>query len=100
MDEFLHINLGNLLTIFSFLIGGTAFAYTIRSDLNIQTMRMNLLHEQNVLRLTTLENEIKILREVVVDQAEQRSELRALADRLGLFERRFDQVLQHLNEKD
>jgi hypothetical protein len=96
MDDFLHVNLGNILTIFAFLVGGVSFAYTIKSDLATQNIRMEMLHEQNTQRLIHLETEIKILREVVIDQARQRMELQALNDKLSLFERRFDRVLEYL----
>lgn len=100
MDEFLHFNAGNLATIVTFIMGGVAFVYTIRVDLSLQSQKMDLLHQQNSQRLQNLESEIKILRDVVVDQAKQKTELYSLTEKLNLFERRFDKVLDHItNEK-
>lgn len=97
MESFLSINLGNIATIVSFLVGGIVFVQTMRSDLNMQAQRMDLLHQQNSLRLSNLETEIRTLRDVIVETARQKSELFALSERLGLFERRFDKVLDHVS---
>lgn len=99
MDEFLHFNAGNLATIATFIMGGIAFVYAIRVDLNLQSQKMDLLHQQNSQRLQNLENEIKILRDVVVDQAKQKTELFSLTEKLNLFERRFDKVLDHMTHE-
>jgi hypothetical protein len=81
VTEFLTINLGNVLTIISFLIGGTAFAYTIRGDVRLHGQRLGL-----------LESEIRSLREVVVSVARQDERLVAMETRLNEHGKRLYEI--------
>ena len=81
MGDFLQINLGHVLTIVSFLVGGTAFAYTIRGDVRLQGQRLGL-----------LETEIRSLREVVVAVARQDERLVAMETRLNEHGKRLYEI--------
>jgi Flp pilus assembly protein TadB len=71
MEEFLHINFGNLLTIFTFLSGMVAFAYTIKTDVRVQSVR-----------LEAIEDELSELRKVVVTMARQEERINAMDMRM------------------
>jgi hypothetical protein len=75
MENFFSVNLGNVLTIASFLAGGLAFVYTIRTDVKIQAERMTLMQEMNASRLSSLEIQIRTLSDVLVDLAKQSTRL-------------------------
>jgi hypothetical protein len=83
VNDFLQVNLGNILTIASFLVGGTAFAYTIRNDVHLQGQRLGL-----------LENEIRALREVVVSVARQDERMVAMEARLNEHGKRLYDIVQ------
>ena len=72
----LTVNLGNLLTILSFLVIGISIAASIRSQ--VTTM---------AIRLLSLETEIKKLSEVLIALGRQDERLNALDDRLISLEK-------------
>jgi TolA-binding protein len=82
MENFFTVNLGNVLTIVSFLGGGLAFVYTIRNDVQLQAQRMDFMQEANAQRLSSLEIEIRTLRDVLVDLAKQATRLDMLEQQL------------------
>lgn len=85
---FLQFNLGNFLTILSFLFGGVYFANTMRNDVNMQSQKMDLLHIQNTARLSAVESEIRTLREVLVETAELKAILNSHESRITEMYRR------------
>jgi hypothetical protein len=77
--DFFSINLGNLLTILSFLLGGLAFVWSMKGDLQISS-----------LRLTNIETEITELRKVVVTMARQEERINAMDERILAQGKRVD----------
>jgi hypothetical protein len=77
--DFLNFNLGNLLTIITFIIGGLGFVYTIRADVKITSVR-----------LSAVEKELSELRRVVVDIARQEERLNAIDQRMIMQGQRLD----------
>lgn len=72
--DFLTVNLGNILTIVSFLVGGLWFINTMRNAIELLTLRLGTLEETN---------------------RDQRKEIQKLADvlvTLGRYEERFLRV--------
>lgn len=72
--DFLTVNLGNILTIASFLAGGLWFINTMRNAIDLLTLRLGTLEETN---------------------RDQRKEIQKLADilvTLGRYEERFLRV--------
>jgi hypothetical protein len=84
--EFLTINLGNILTIATFLIGGLSFAYTIRSDVKVTSVR-----------LTAVERELSDLRKVVVEIARQEERLNSMDSRMLAQGVRLDQIVSRVD---
>ena len=78
----LSVSLGNLLTIGTFLMGGVAFAYTIRTDVAMQAQRITLMQEGNGMRLSNLESEVRTLRDVLVTLAQQGARLDILEEQI------------------
>lgn len=72
----------------SYLTVGIVFALSMKSDINIQSQKMDLLHVQNTARLTAVELEIRTLREVLVETAQLRSLLDSHEKRLNEMFRR------------
>ena len=87
MENFFTVNLGNVLTIAAFLSGGLAFVYTMRSDLSLQSQRLTLMQELNASRLTSLETEIRTLRDVLVDMARHATRLDLMEAQLAELRR-------------
>lgn len=83
------IGLGNLLTILSFLVGGVAFAATIKSSVNSQTGR-----------LSSIESEIQELRKVMITMARQEERLMALDQRMLAQGQRIDAQSARLTSLD
>jgi hypothetical protein len=77
--DFLNFNLGNLLTIITFIIGGLGFVYTIRADVKVTSVR-----------LSAVEKELSELRRVVVDIARQEERLNAIDQRMIMQGQRLD----------
>jgi len=81
MQDFFSINLGHLLTIAAFLVGGVAFAYTIKGDVGRLGDRMK-----------PVEDELIRLREVVVALARQEERINAMDARMLAQGKRFDEI--------
>jgi hypothetical protein len=81
--QFLNIDLGNLLTIFSFIFGGIAFAYTIRTDVGLINSKLAFTTE----RLESMEIEIKKISEILVSMARQDERLNAMEKRIAELRR-------------
>jgi hypothetical protein len=84
--EFLSVNLGNLLTMLTFLVGGVGFAYTIRGDVKI-----------TALRLTAVEKELADLRKVVVEIARQEERMNSMDQRMLAQGVRLDQIVSRVD---
>jgi hypothetical protein len=77
--DFLTINLGNVLTILTFIAGGLGFVYTIRADVKVTS-----------LRLAAVEQELAQLRNVVVQIARQEERMNAMDQRMLFQGKRID----------
>lgn len=75
----LTINLGNLLTVLSFLVGGIAFAISIKNQVNFIS-----------LRLVGVETEVRKLTEILITQGRQ-------DERITDLERRTDFIIKSLS---
>jgi K+/H+ antiporter YhaU regulatory subunit KhtT len=82
--DFWHFNLGNLLTILSFIVGGIWFITTMKGDMK----ELSVLTE---LRLTHLEASND-------DQKEEIKKLAAVLITLGRYEERFLRVEQMIDD--
>lgn len=85
MDEFLRVNLGQLLSMIVFIVGGVGFAYTVRGDVKNQGSR-----------LESIEQELHELRKVVVSIARQEERLTAMDQRMLSQGRRIDRMANQL----
>lgn len=81
MDEFLRVNLGNILTIITFLTGGVYFVSTIKASVEAQGGR-----------LISVESEIHELRKVVVAMARQEERMNAMDQRMLAQGMRIDKL--------
>ena len=79
----LTVSLGNILTIGTFLAGGVAFVYTIRTDVAMQAQRITMMQEGNGMRLSNLEGEVRTLRDVLVTLAQQGARLDILEEMIA-----------------
>jgi arginyl-tRNA synthetase len=79
----LSVSLGNILTIGTFLTGGVAFVYTIRTDVAMQAQRITMMQEGNGMRLSNLEGEVRTLRDVLVTLAQQGARLDILEEMIA-----------------
>lgn len=77
--DFLQVNLGNLLTILTFLLGGTGFAYTIKSEVRHQADK-----------LASIEGELVELRKVLISMARYEERLNAMDQRMLMQGQRID----------
>jgi hypothetical protein len=84
--EFLNLNLGNILTIATFILGGIGFAYTIKSDVRVTSTR-----------LTAVELELAGLRQVVIEIARQGERMNAMDQRASAQGIRIDQIVMRLD---
>lgn len=89
----LSINLGNVLTIASFLVGGTAFAYTIRADSRVQAYKLEVIDAQ----MEDFKKEMTKLTEVVIQQAQQSTRLDNVEERQMSQGKRLDEAEKRLN---
>jgi len=85
VDDFFHVNLGNVLTIVAFFVGGLAFVYTLRGDVRMQAGR-----------LESLEREVVKMRDVLVQIARQEERLTAMDQRMLLQGQRLDDLNKRL----
>jgi len=89
MDSFLSVNLGNLLTIFAFLVGGLSFVYTIKGDVRLTGIR-----------ISNIEEEMSELRKVVVTMARQEERISSMDQRLLSQGQRIDAQGQRITSLD
>ena len=80
MDDFWHVNLGNILTIVSFLLGGIWFISTMRNSIELLAQRLTQVEASN----EDQRLEIKKLGEILVT--------------LGKYEERFLRVEGHIDD--
>ncbi len=85
MDEFLRVNLGNILTIITFLTGGVYFVSTIKASVEAQGGRLN-----------SVESEIHELRKVMVSLARQEERMTAMDQRMLAQGSRLDRITNQL----
>jgi len=81
MEEFLKVNLGNILTILTFIAGGSWFMSNIRTSVDAQSGR-----------LLNVEEEIHELRKVVVSMARQEERMTAMDQRMLMQGNRIDRI--------
>ena len=86
MENFLSFNLGNVITIISFIVGGIMFVNTIRKDVSYQGER-----------LTNIEDEMKKMRDVMVSIARQEERMSAMDQRMLSQGARIDDVIRRLD---
>lgn len=84
--EFWSLDLGNLLTIFSILGVGVGFIYTVKG-------RVDALYE----RMLRVEEGIKHLVDVLIEQGKQAERLTLIAERLQFQGRRQDEADRRMN---
>ena len=96
MTDFLQINLGNVLTIVAFFVGGTGFVYTLRSDIKIHADRMAAMSD----RFGVVEIKMERLSEVVVSLARQEERMTAMDQRMLLQGQRIDEVNKRLLDRN
>jgi hypothetical protein len=89
----LTISLGNILTVLAFLLGGVAFAYSIKSDTKIIDIKYTMIAAQ----IDDFKEEVKKLAEVVTQQALQTKRMDYLEDRQSAQGLRLDEVTKRLN---
>jgi len=81
VEEFLRVNLGNVLTIITFLTGGVYFVSTIKGSVEAQGAR-----------LTNVEDELHEIRNVVVAMARQEERMNAMDQRMLAQGARIDKL--------
>jgi len=92
VEDFLHINLGNVLTIIAFIVGGLAFVYTLRSDIEVHAQRIQMIAD----RFGIVEVKMERLSEVVVALARQEERLLAMDQRMLAQGARIDDLSRRL----
>jgi hypothetical protein len=83
---FLHVTLGNILTILALVGGLFSFAYSIRGSVQVMNTR-----------LSSIEEDLSELRKVVVTMARQEERIAALDQRLLAQGVRVDQIVARLD---
>lgn len=86
MEEFLRVNLGNVLTILTFIVGGVMFANTVR-------VKVDNLGE----RFDGIQEEVSELKAVLVNIARQEERITAMDQRMMLQGNRIDSVADKVN---
>lgn len=89
----LTINLGSILTIAAFLIGGVAFAYSVKSDTKILEYRFTTIDGQ----LDNFAVDIRKINDVMVTLATQSGRLDRIEDRQLAEGKRIDRVEEKLD---
>jgi hypothetical protein len=84
--DFLAVNLGNILTMITFVVGGLGFVYTIRADVRVTAMR-----------LSAVEQELAQLRSVVIQIARQEERMNSMDQRTLAQGVRLDQIVMRLD---
>jgi len=90
----LTISLGNILTVVAFLLGGIAFAYSVKSDTKILEVRFTMIDAQ----IEDFKEEIKKLAEIVVEQTRQSGRIDRVEDRQLQEGKRVDDLVMRLNK--
>lgn len=86
MEQFLNVNLGNIITIISFLVGGIVFANTIK--IRVQGLTDGF---------KSIQEEVHELKTVVVTIARQEERLTAMDQRMLMQGQRVDNVADKVN---
>lgn len=81
MTDFLHINLGNVLTVIAFFCGGILFVLRIREDVDMLGQRSNLQHEQNKEKFDDLGKKVERLGELILTTAKHEMRLDSVEQR-------------------
>lgn len=89
----LTISLGNLLTICAFLIGGVAFAYSIKGDTKVAELKYTMIAAS----MDDFKLEIKELTRVVTEQALQSKRMDYLEERQTSQGLRLDEAVKRIN---
>ena len=89
----LTISLGNMLTIAAFLVGGVAFAYSIKSDSKITDLKYTMIAAS----LDDFKIEMKKLAEIVTQQALQSKRMDYLEERQTSQGQRLDEAVKRIN---
>lgn len=82
------VNLGNALTIVSFIGGGIIFVVTIRGRVDALTGRISF-----------VEQELKKLLEVLIEQTRHSERMTAMSARMLALEQRHDQLAERVNRR-
>lgn len=97
------ISLGSILTIASFLIGGVAFAFSIKSDTKVLDTKFTMIDAQ----IEDFKVELRKINEVLVGLAVQSGRIDRVEDRqlsegkrLDAFEVRFNKYVNGTHERD
>jgi hypothetical protein len=91
----LSISLGNLLTVGAFIIGGIAFAYSIKSDTKIFQMRFSMIDTQ----MEDFKDEIKKLVEIVIEQTRQSGRIDRVEERQLQEGKRVDRLEERMSSR-
>lgn len=81
-------SLGNALTIMSFLVGGSGLVYTIRGRVDAISVR-----------LFSLENELKRMVDILVEQGRHAERMNAMDSRIANQGARLDDLTNRFNER-
>lgn len=87
------INLGNMLTICSFLVGGLYFVWAIKADTRVLAVRLDGVDKQFI----NVQDELKKMGEVLIAVARQDARLNAMDERLATQGKRLDDLSARVN---
>lgn len=85
----LSINLGNLLTIAAFLLGGIGFAYSVKKDVKVSEIRLAMIDAQ----IEDFKQDIRKLNEIVIALAKQDGRIDRIEDRQLQEGKRIDEIV-------
>ena len=88
MDDFVHINLGNILTIVTFLVMGAGTIYTLKNDVRYQSQRLD-----------NIEDTMRKIQDVLIKVAVQDERLAAMDQRMMLQGQRIDDVMRTIGTR-
>jgi hypothetical protein len=87
------VNLGNLLTILTFVIGGVLFVANVKSDGKVTDSKLEVVDAQ----FEDIKMELKKLGDILVKLAEQSGRIDRVEDRQLAEGRRLDELSQRVN---
>lgn len=87
-------SLGNILTILTFIIGGIAFAYTIKADTRILDYKYSIIDK----RLEYFAEELAKLAEVITNQALQDNRITVMENRMLAEGKRIDLLSERVSK--